>query len=218
MTTIDRSTNDDIGVEHAAEFARHHPGLVKLGRVGWIAKGIVYTLTGFLALFIAFGSDSETSTPSSDGSPDQEASQSGAIAKIAESSGGVILLYVIAGGLVLYSLWRIVSALLPASSPRSTLDLAWLQVVADSATVTGRPRVGGSTGHGTATRKNKTGNAKCRNQGVPPASRSAQSVMTTAASDIVQLIRRQSGFATATRRAGRNTAAARNARLIVRPR
>lgn len=121
MTIIDRTTDDDVGVgvQHAAEFARRHPGLVKLGRVGWVAKGIVYALTGFLALLIAFGSDS-AHPAASQGSPDQEASQSGAIAKIAQTTGGVILLYVIAIGLVVYSAWRIVSALLPASSSASS--------------------------------------------------------------------------------------------------
>lgn len=120
MTIIDRTTDDDVGVQHAAEFARRHPGLVKLGRVGWVAKGIVYALTGFLALLIAFGSDSADPTTPNQGQPDQEASQSGAIAKIAQTTGGVILLYVIAIGLVIYSAWRIVSALLPASSSASS--------------------------------------------------------------------------------------------------
>ena len=66
--------------------------------------------------------------------------------------------------------------------------------------------------------KNKTGKAKCRDHGAPPARCSAQSEMTTATTDIVQLISRQSGFATAIRRTGNKTAAANSARLIVRPR
>ena len=74
------------------------------------------------------------------------------------------------------------------------------------------------TGQGMATRKNKTGKAKCRDHGAPPARCSAQSEMTTATSDIVQLISRQSGFATAIRRAGNKMAAANSAILIVRPR
>jgi hypothetical protein len=120
MTTIDRNTDGDVGIEHAAEFARRHPGLVKFGRVGWVAKGTVYSLTGLLALLIALGSDSARPAAPSQGPPDQEASQSGAIARIAQSAGGVIVLYVIAIGLVLYSGWRIVSALLPASSSASS--------------------------------------------------------------------------------------------------
>ena len=66
-------------------------------------------------------------------------------------------------------------------------------------------------GQGVATRKNKTGKAKCLNHGAPPARCSAQSEMTTATSDIVQLISRQSGFATAIRRTGNKMAAANSA-------
>ncbi len=113
MTTTERDTDDEVGSEHAEEFARKHPGLVKFGRIGWIAKGVVYALTGFLALLIAFdrlpGAEAQ-------GDPSQEASQSGAIARIAERTGGVPLLLVIVVGLVIYSCWRIVSALLPADS------------------------------------------------------------------------------------------------------
>ena len=57
MTTVEKHTDDDeVGLEHAEEFARTHPGLVKFGRIGWVAKGVVYALTGFLALLIAFDS------------------------------------------------------------------------------------------------------------------------------------------------------------------
>ena len=84
MTTVEKHTDDDeVGLEHAEEFARTHPGLVKFGRVGWVAKGVVYALTGFLALLIAFdrlpGAESTQS-------PGQEASQSGAIARIGTTS------------------------------------------------------------------------------------------------------------------------------------
>ena len=114
MTTVEKHTDDEVGSEQAEKFAREHPGLVKFGRVGWVAKGIVYALTGFLALLIAF--DRLPGATSTEGTPGQEASQSGAIARIAERTGGVPLLLVIVGGLVIYSCWRIVSALLPADS------------------------------------------------------------------------------------------------------
>ena len=35
-----------------ARTAADHPGLVKVGRLGWLAKGVVYLVAGFLALFI----------------------------------------------------------------------------------------------------------------------------------------------------------------------
>ncbi len=118
MTTVEKHTDDEVGSEQAEKFAREHPGLVKFGRVGWVAKGIVYALTGFLALLIAF--DRLPGATSTEGTPGQEASQSGAIARIAERTGGVPLLLVIVGGLVIYSCWRIVSALLPADSDASS--------------------------------------------------------------------------------------------------
>jgi len=118
MTTVEKHTDDDeVGLEHAEEFARTHPGLVKFGRIGWVAKGVVYARTGFLALLIAF--DRLPGAEASQ-SPGQEASQSGAIARIAERTGGVPLLLVIVAGLVNYSCWRIVSALLPADSDASS--------------------------------------------------------------------------------------------------
>ncbi len=118
MTTMEQRTDDEVGSEAAEEFARQHPGLVKFGRTGWVAKGVVYALTGFLALLIAF--DRLPGAASTQGTPGEEASQSGAIARIAERTGGVPLLLVIVVGLVIYSCWRIVSALLPADSDASS--------------------------------------------------------------------------------------------------
>jgi len=117
--SVGKASEDQHGVQAAQDFARAHPGLVKLGRLGWVAKGVVYALTGFLALFIAFSPES-TTAPTTDGTAGKEASQSGAIAKLADTTGGTLLLYVVAVGLVLYSVWRIVSALLPASSAASS--------------------------------------------------------------------------------------------------
>jgi hypothetical protein len=114
--TTSSSTGDDhIGAERAEEFAREHPAIVKLGRVGWVAKGIVYALVGVLSLVVALdagGSDSSGEQVSGG----QEASQTGAITRIAESSFGVVLILVLAAGLVVYALWRLVSVVLPAEN------------------------------------------------------------------------------------------------------
>jgi hypothetical protein len=119
MSTTTPSTSstggDDVGVDRAEEFAREHPAIVELGRVGWVAKGIVYTLVGVLSL--AVGLDASGSDSSADAaSGGQEASQTGAITRIAESSYGVVLLFVLAAGLVVYALWRLVSVALPADN------------------------------------------------------------------------------------------------------
>lgn len=111
MTPDTASDPSAVGVEKAEEFANDHPGLVKFARVGWIAKGVVYALTGVLALMIGLHEARGTSD-----SGEAEASQTGAIARIAETSFGATMLIVVATGLVVYSLWRLVSVLLPAEN------------------------------------------------------------------------------------------------------
>lgn len=114
----DRTASDDgdVGSDTAERFAREHPGLVKLGRAGWVAKGAVYALTGVLAVVVALD------TAARGGSTGEEANQSGAVAAIARQSGGAVLLLVIAAGLLLYAAWRFVTVLLPADNDVS----AWL--------------------------------------------------------------------------------------------
>ena len=102
--------SDRPGSEAIEEATRDHPALVVVARAGWLAKGLVYGLVGVLALPIAM--DSRRGS----GGASQEASQSGAIAKIAESSAGAAVLWAVAIGLALYVLWRIVSILLPAEN------------------------------------------------------------------------------------------------------
>lgn len=85
-------------------------GFVKFGRVGWFAKGVVYAVAGVLALLVAGRS---TGWADLQNAPDQEASPTGALKTIAHASGGALLLWVLAIGMLLYALWRVVSALLP---------------------------------------------------------------------------------------------------------
>lgn len=100
------------GSDRVAEIAREHPSLVTLARVGWVAKGIVYGLVGILAVPIAMsGLDTDQQADSG-----QEASQSGAVAEIAEHSYGALALWAVGVGLGLYVVWRLVSLLLPASN------------------------------------------------------------------------------------------------------
>jgi hypothetical protein len=101
----------DVGIRQAEEFAHKHPGLVKFARIGWVAKGIVYALTGVLALLIASGGRNTTSTGSGG-----EASQTGAVARVAQNSFGAVLLVVMAVGLLIYAAWRLVTVLLPADN------------------------------------------------------------------------------------------------------
>ncbi|MEO5841727.1 MAG: DUF1206 domain-containing protein [Acidimicrobiales bacterium] len=98
------------GVDAIEDLARDHPALVVVARAGWLAKGLVYGLVGVLTIPIARESREAA------GTADQEASQSGAIAKIAASSAGTAVLWAVAIGLALYVLWRVVSILLPAEN------------------------------------------------------------------------------------------------------
>ena len=97
-----------------------HPGVVKAGRAGWLAKGIVYLVAGYLALAIAARASgwSKSST-----SGNQEASPTGAIKTIAGSTAGTMLLWLLAAGMLLYAAWRVVSALLPGDTDAK----AWAQ-------------------------------------------------------------------------------------------
>ncbi len=96
------------------ELAAEHPGVVKIGRAGWFAKGVVYTIAGFLALSVAARASGWTDSTSTTGQ--QEASPVGAIKTVAGSSGGTLLLWLLAIGMLIYAVWRVVSALLPGST------------------------------------------------------------------------------------------------------
>ena len=90
--------------------AQEHPAIVRFGRVGWFAKGVVYLVAGVLSLLLAAQASDWSSTSST---PHQEASPTGALKTIAHLSGGAALMWVLAIGMLIYAGWRVVSALLP---------------------------------------------------------------------------------------------------------
>jgi Domain of Unknown Function (DUF1206) len=92
-----------------ARLVAEHPGLVRLGRAGWAAKGVVYAIAGVLAASVLIASLGWSS------SSNQEASPTGAIKTIAGSPGGALLLWVLGLSMLLYAAWRVISALLPGS-------------------------------------------------------------------------------------------------------
>jgi hypothetical protein len=88
------------------------PWVETVARFGWIAKGVVYALMGLTAFTI--GRHRPT---------DDEASPEGAMAQVATTRGGQLLLAVLAVGLALYALWRLMSAaLVRGGELRSWLD------------------------------------------------------------------------------------------------
>jgi len=96
------------------QLAAEHPTAVKIGRAGWFAKGVVYTIAGFLALSVAAKASGWADSTSSTGN--QEASPVGAIKTVAGSSGGTLLLWLLAAGMLLYAAWRVVSAFMPGNT------------------------------------------------------------------------------------------------------
>jgi len=94
-----------------ARVTAEHPNVVKLGRLGWLTKGIIYVLAGALALLIVTRSFdwSDASTGNNEASP------TGAIKEVAHSAGGPFLLVLLAIGLFLYAAWRIATAVLPGT-------------------------------------------------------------------------------------------------------
>ncbi len=94
-----------------------HPGVVRVGRAGWLAKGVVYVVAGVLGLLIisrSFGWADASTTGA-------EASPTGAVKEVAKSGGGKPLLYVLAIGMFLYAIWRIVAATLPGGTGAKAL-------------------------------------------------------------------------------------------------
>jgi hypothetical protein len=92
------------------ELTAEHPGVVKIGRAGWFAKGAVYVIAGYLALMVAAKAGGWAKSPTTG---TEEASPVGAVKTVAGSGGGVMLLWLLAIGMLLYAAWRVVSALLP---------------------------------------------------------------------------------------------------------
>lgn len=107
---------DRVGSDKVAEVAREHPGLVTLAKAGWAAKGVVYGIVGILAVPIAWNGFDRGQTGGGEG----EASQTGAVAELAESPLGATALWLVAIGLALYVLWRLISIALPAENSMTT--------------------------------------------------------------------------------------------------
>jgi len=93
--------------------AADHPGVVKAGRAGWFAKGVVYVIAGVLALMIAAKASGWSKSPTTG---TEEASPTGALKTVAHMSGGAVLMWLLAVGLLLYAAWRVVTALLPGGT------------------------------------------------------------------------------------------------------
>ena len=98
MKARHRGGADSELADNVDDVVRDNEWIERVTRVGWLAKAIVYTLMGATAFQIA------RQDPVAD-----EASPEGSIGRIAEAPLGRLLLAVLAVGLVLYAMWRLLS-------------------------------------------------------------------------------------------------------------
>lgn len=125
-------------IERAADQAEDHPALTTLARGGFIVLGILHILIGWIAVRIATGS----------GGSGDEASNSGALATIAEAPGGQFLLWVAVIALAALGLWQL-SQLLADEDLKERAKGAVMAVVYFSLAVTTSTFArGGSTSDG----------------------------------------------------------------------
>jgi hypothetical protein len=83
------------------------PWVVRLGRIGLAAKGVVYLIVGALAIQAALGTGGEVTD------------QDGALRAVLRQPFGTLLLGVLAAGLIAYMAWRVVQAVFnPEHEPR----------------------------------------------------------------------------------------------------
>lgn len=103
-------------VVHEAKHAATNPWFERLERFGFIVRGLIYIIVGVLALQLALGAGGATTSPTS------------AIALIGRQPAGKLLLALVIAGLVGYSLWGFVRAILDplgrGSKPKGLLDRA----------------------------------------------------------------------------------------------
>ena len=112
-------------VERVADRAEDHPALTTLARGGFIVLGVLHILIGWIAVRIATGS----------GGSGDEASNSGALATIAEAPGGQFILWVAVIALAALGLWQL-SRLLAGDELKERGKGAALAVVYFSLAVT----------------------------------------------------------------------------------
>lgn len=87
--------------DHTESAARHvAPWVGRLARLGYVAKGVVYAVIGFLALREALGAGGRATDPS------------GAIHSIGTQPFGGVMLALLAVGLACYAMWKVVQGVM----------------------------------------------------------------------------------------------------------
>ena len=112
----------DVQVQ-AQQVIREHPGITIVGRVGWFAKGLVYLVAGVLALMVTLRSLGWKDGDSGEASP------TGAIKEVAHHNFGGLALVILGLGLIVYALWRLISAIMPGSHEMKVVVLRVAYVI-----------------------------------------------------------------------------------------
>ncbi|HYZ67897.1 MAG TPA: DUF1206 domain-containing protein [Mycobacterium sp.] len=97
----------DNPLQSAAENATESDAFEYAARAGFAVSGVLHLIVGYIMLRIAFGAGGQ-------------ADQSGALATLAHQTGGAIILWVVAGGLVALGLWRIAEAIVGSNPGERT--------------------------------------------------------------------------------------------------
>lgn len=100
MSVTNRTIAVKAEVKKAGRKAEFSPLMEALTRIGYGTRGLIYIIMGLLAVQVALGKGGALASPL------------GAIAKIGKQPAGMVLLWVVLLGLVSYSLWGVVRALM----------------------------------------------------------------------------------------------------------
>ena len=99
MSAVQSKINK-TGVQQAAKKVEYSPLMEALTRYGYGVRGLIYIVMGLLALQVTLGKGGALASPQ------------GAIAVIGKQPAGMILLWIVLLGLISYSLWGVVRAVM----------------------------------------------------------------------------------------------------------
>ena len=107
MNTRSSAESGARSAERAAQSAGNNPHLKTLAKVGYAVNGLLHGLIGAIAISLAIGAGGES------------ADQSGALEQLAQSPGGVFVVWTIVLGLAALGLWQVLQAfLVPGHDPK----------------------------------------------------------------------------------------------------
>ena len=107
MNTRSSAESGARSAGRAAQSAGNNPHLKTLAKVGYAVNGLLHGLIGAIAIGLGVGAGGES------------ADQSGALGQLAQSPGGIFVIWTIVVGLAALGLWQILQAfLVPGSDPK----------------------------------------------------------------------------------------------------